>query len=50
MGWWIAAAAGLLAVAGLGAAAVWAASAFWVHIISARWNAMCADEEPPRSD
>ena len=26
---------------------VWGASALWVRIISRRWDAMCADEEPP---
>jgi len=39
---WIGLALGALALTGLAALAVWAASAFWVHIISNRWNAMCA--------
>ncbi|MEZ5363980.1 MAG: hypothetical protein R2748_16980 [Bryobacterales bacterium] len=30
------------------ALAVWGASALWVHIISKRWDAMCAEEEPLR--
>ena len=29
-------------------AALWGVSALWVRIISQRWDAMCADEEPPR--
>ena len=29
--------------------AVWGASALWVSIISRRWDAMCADEKPPRT-
>jgi hypothetical protein len=29
-------------------AAVWGASALWVRIISRRWDAMCAEDEPPR--
>ena len=27
--------------------AVWGASALWVSIISRRWDAMCAKDEPP---
>jgi len=26
--------------------AVWGASALWVRIISRRWDAMCAEDEP----
>jgi hypothetical protein len=45
---WIAIVLAALAVAiPLGA---WAASALWVRIISKRWDAMCADEEPPPLD
>ena len=32
----------------LGALVVWAAQAFWVHLISSRWNAMCSDDKPIR--
>ena len=44
---WIAVALAVLALAI--PFAIWAASALWVRIISRRWDAMCADEEPPRS-
>ncbi|MCB1021376.1 MAG: hypothetical protein KDC27_15705 [Acidobacteria bacterium] len=38
----------LVAAVAAFALAVWGASALWVHIISKRWDAMCAEEEPPR--
>ena len=41
---WIGVALALLLVAA--PLAYWGASALWVRIISRRWDAMCADEEP----